>query len=51
MSLWQFSACVEGWNKVHGEHKDTPPGPDELAAAIARAEAADRRRAEERPAG
>jgi hypothetical protein len=24
MSLWQFAACVDGWNRVHGADGDKP---------------------------
>lgn len=31
MSLWQFAACVDGWNAAHGaESEDEPPTPDEF---------------------
>lgn len=45
MSLWKFSACVEGWNRAHGEVKDEAPSGEELEAAIAASEEAERRRA------
>lgn len=35
MSLWQFSACVEGWNKVHGDSRPDAPTDDEFDAAVA----------------
>lgn len=34
MSLWQFAACVDGWNKVHGgDRGPEPPTPEEFEAA------------------
>jgi hypothetical protein len=33
MALWELSACVEGWNKVHGgEQKPQPPTDEEFDA-------------------
>lgn len=30
MSLWQFAACVDGWNTAQGgEEKPEPPTPEE----------------------
>lgn len=37
MSLWQFSACVEGHNKAHGvEEKPAPPTEAEYYDLIER---------------
>jgi hypothetical protein len=35
MSLWQFSACVEGWNKANGDGRPDAPTDDEFDAAVA----------------
>jgi hypothetical protein len=30
-SLWQFAACVDGWNRTHGaEPKPEPPTDEEF---------------------
>lgn len=34
MSLFQLSACVEGWNKAHGDGKAPPPTDDEFDAML-----------------
>lgn len=34
MSLYQFAACVEGWNEAHGGDEHLPaPSPEEFKAA------------------
>lgn len=35
MSLWEYSASVDGWNKVHGESHVAPPTDEEFDAAVA----------------
>jgi hypothetical protein len=32
MSLWELAACVDGWNKAHGDQKVEPPTPEEFDA-------------------
>lgn len=37
MSLWEFTACVDGWNRAHGDGKPPPPTEDEFEAALRKA--------------
>lgn len=30
MSVWEFAACVDGWNKAHGDNKPEPPTEEEF---------------------
>lgn len=32
MSLWQLSACVDGWNRAHGDGKPEAPTDAEFEA-------------------
>jgi hypothetical protein len=32
MSLWELAACVDGWNKAHGDNKPAPPSAEEHEA-------------------
>lgn len=36
MSVWEFVACVKGWNKSHGVEKPDPPSEEEFDQAISR---------------
>lgn len=37
MSLYQFTACVDGWNKAHGpEDKPEAPTPEEFRDMVER---------------
>lgn len=38
MSMWEFIACVEGWNKAHGSSKPAPPSEDEFDDSMKRAD-------------
>jgi hypothetical protein len=35
MSLWEFTACVDGWNRAHGDNKPEPPSDEEYDALLA----------------
>lgn len=35
MSVWEFAAVVDGWNKAHGDGKPQPPDADEFERAVA----------------
>jgi hypothetical protein len=35
MSIWEFAACVEGFNRAHGDGKPKPPTEDEFDDALA----------------
>lgn len=36
MTLWQFAACVDGWNRTHGAEQDKiePPTDSEFDALL-----------------
>jgi hypothetical protein len=34
MSPWEFAACVEGYNKAHGENKPAYPTDEEYEEAM-----------------
>lgn len=34
LSLGEWIALCEGWNKAHGKASETPPGEDEFEAAL-----------------
>jgi hypothetical protein len=36
MSLWEFSASIEGWNKARGDGKPLPPSEEEYDEIISR---------------
>lgn len=37
MSLWQFAACLDGYNRAHGgEDKVEPPTPEEYYDMVSR---------------
>jgi hypothetical protein len=36
MTFWQFNACLDGYNAVHGDHKPEPPTDEEYADALRR---------------
>lgn len=36
MSLFQFSACADGWTKAHGDGKPEPPSDAEFEALLER---------------
>jgi hypothetical protein len=43
--MWQFAACVDGWNKAHGgEPKLEAPSDDEFDAMIEASAEAEARR-------
>jgi hypothetical protein len=45
LSLWQFAACVDGWNKAHGgEPEPEPPSDDDFNAMIEASADAEARR-------
>lgn len=35
MSLWQFTACMDGWNRHHGAKDNAAMTPDDFEAAAA----------------
>lgn len=35
MTMWQFAACVEGYNRAHGDNKPQPPSEEEFDTALA----------------
>lgn len=36
MSVWEYSACIKGWNKAHGGDKPEPPTEDEFDKVLSR---------------
>lgn len=36
MSIWEFAATVDGWNKHHGDNKPEPPSEDEFDEIMGR---------------
>ena len=34
MSMWEFAACAEGFNRAHGDGKPKPPTEDEFDDAL-----------------
>jgi hypothetical protein len=36
MSIWEFAAAIDGWNRAHGDGRPAPPTDDEFDAMWAR---------------
>lgn len=36
MSVWEFGALVQGYNRAHSENKPEPPSEDEFDQAVSR---------------
>lgn len=34
MTPWELVACIEGWNRHHGENKPAPPTDEEFDEAL-----------------
>lgn len=36
MSMWEFAACIDGYNRAHGGNKPSPPTAEEHDEYVAR---------------